>query len=69
PNGMFASPKVMTPVAPTDQEIISEIRTIVHTSDLRQLTTRQVRTQLNERFGVDLDDMGKRDFIRDCVKW
>nr|KAJ3419273.1 hypothetical protein HK105_007172 [Polyrhizophydium stewartii] len=52
---MAPAAAAMQPVrAPSDQEIIDELRAVLSTVDLMSVTKRQVRDQVGRRLGVDL---------------
>ncbi|GAA5817346.1 hypothetical protein MFLAVUS_010890 [Mucor flavus] len=52
---------------PTDDEILTEIKTILATANLMSITKKQVREQLSEMFGFDMNF--KKDFINTSIEY
>ncbi|CEP14390.1 hypothetical protein [Parasitella parasitica] len=58
----------MTPAGfPTDNDIINEIKTILATANLMSITKKQVREQLSDIFGFDMNF--KKDFINTSIEY
>jgi hypothetical protein len=49
-----------------DQSIMDRIRVLVTSSDLTKLTKKEIRKDLAEYFGVDLEH--KRGYINQCIE-
>jgi len=55
-----------TGVMPSDEEIVREIRQILSTADLMNITKKQVREQLTEIYGVDMSP--KKSYINSIIE-
>ncbi|KAJ3099149.1 hypothetical protein HDU97_003448 [Phlyctochytrium planicorne] len=63
---MGAAPRPWTGGAPSDADLIKQIRYIIGTSDLQELSKRKVRENLGVYFGVDLS--AKKAFINEQIE-
>ncbi len=54
-----------TPALPTDEEIVTEIKHILSTTDLMKVTKKSIRERLSGFFGVDMTS--KKEFIHRCI--
>lgn len=54
-----------TPMMPTDEDILQEIRHILSTTDLMKITKKSVRDRLSRLFGVNV--AAKKDYIHYCI--
>ncbi|KAI7891847.1 chitin synthase [Mucor mucedo] len=66
--GQHISVPPMIPAGfPTDDEILSEIKNILATANLMSITKKQVREQLSDMFGFDMNF--KKDFINSSIEY
>lgn len=51
---------------PTNEEVLSQVKRILATSDLTRVTKKQVREELQQVFGVSM--ASRKDYINDCIE-
>ncbi|KAI8902781.1 chitin synthase-domain-containing protein [Globomyces pollinis-pini] len=56
---------IVGPNFPSDEELLTEIRHILSTTDLMQVTKKSVRDTLSRFYGVDVSP--KKEFIHQCI--
>jgi len=66
PNASFFNNNRATGSMPSDEEIVREIRQILSTADLMNITKKQVREQLTEVFGIDMSP--KKSYINSIIE-
>jgi len=66
PNTSMYSNNRASGIMPSDEEIVREIRQILSTADLMNITKKQVREQLSNFFGVDMSP--KKSYINSIIE-
>jgi len=66
PNASFYNNNRAPGSMPSDEEIVREIRQILSTADLMNITKKQVREQLTDFFGIDMSP--KKNYINSIIE-